>query len=247
MAAAVNIQYRIASDERELAASAAQLLAGVIDDAVTARGTCMLALSGGKTPKHMYEQLIQPPWQSIPWQYVSLFWSDERFVPVWHVDSNYRMAKEAFLCRLSTQPAAIYPVNTGLPSAEAAAIDYEHTIRNAFPDSLVENDRPIFDAVLLGLGIDGHTASLFPGDQAVKESICWATVGQAPDNSHRISLTLPIINQARQVIFLVSGAEKAAIVAAIASGKSEDLPAAMVKAENVTWLLDAAAASKLDT
>ncbi len=242
----MNSEYHIAGDANELAANASQLLATLIREAVTARGSCMLALSGGKTPRLMYEKLVQPAGECIPWQHVSLFWSDERFVPDWHADSNYRMAKDALLCHLTVQPAAVYPVDTNLPSAAAAAAAYENTIRDAFPAALVANGRPVFDAVLLGLGADGHTASLFPGDQAVNENTRWAAVGRAPDHSKRISLTLPVLNQARRVIFLVAGAEKAAVVAAIARGQGEQLPAAMVKAANITWLLDAAAASMLE-
>ncbi|MDF2499496.1 MAG: pgl [Anaerosporomusa subterranea] len=241
----MSVDYHIVGDGNELAACAAELFTTVTQKAVADRGACMLALSGGKTPKLLFEKLGQPQFKSLPWQRISLFWGDERFVPEWHADSNYRMTREALLERLSVKPAAICPVNTSLPSAEAAAESYAATICEIFPDSAIENGWPIFDCILLGLGTDGHTASLFPGDLTISEKISWTAVGRAPDNSQRITLTLPVLNAARQVIFLVSGSEKAAVVAAIARGQAKKLPAAMVKTKKVTWLLDAAAASTL--
>jgi 6-phosphogluconolactonase len=245
VAAAVSVDYQIVGDENELAACAAELLNTVSRKAVADRSACSLALSGGKTPKRLFEKLSQSQFKDFPWQSVSLFWSDERFVPDWHTDSNYRMARETLLERLSVKPASICPVNTGLSSAEAAAESYAATIGEKFPASAIENGYPVFDCILLGLGTDGHTASLFPGDLAIEERSRWTAVGRAPDNSQRITLTLPILNAARRVIFLVTGQEKAAVVAAIINGQGETLPAAMVRAKRVTWLLDVLAASKL--
>lgn len=242
----MSVEYRIVGNGNELAVCAAEMLVTVAKEAVSARGTFTLALSGGKTPKLLFEKLGQPQFESLPWPSVYLFWGDERFVPDWHADSNYRMTREAILNRLPVKPAAICPVNTAFPSAEVAAKSYATTICEAFPASAIENGWPIFDCILLGIGTDGHTASLFPGDLAINEKISWTAVGRAPDNSQRITLTLPVLNAARQVIFLVSGTEKAAVVAAIARGQAKKLPAAMVETKKVTWLLDAAAASILN-
>lgn len=236
-----NKTYCIYPGPEELANAAAGLVRTIIIDAVQTRGRCNLALSGGSTPRLLYEILSRREFGDLPWESVALFWSDERYVPHEHTASNYRMAREALLDRLPVKPA-VYPVNTQLHSPKLAADHYEATMRRALtlPGA---SDWPCFDCILLGMGTDGHTASLFPGEKALQEKAAWAAVAQAPDESYRITLTLPVINAARRIIFLVAGREKTDSFTAIAGGRN-DLPAAMVQAAEVTWLLDAAAAAE---
>jgi 6-phosphogluconolactonase len=146
---------------------------------------------------------------------------------------------------MPVKPAAVCPVNTGLPSAAAAAAAYQATLGKTFAAASMRGGWPCFDCILLGVGADGHTASLFPGDSAADNRTDWAAAGRAPDYSQRITLTLPVLNAARKVLFLASGPEKAAIVAAIAAG-GVNFPAANVTAETVLWLLDAASGSGLE-
>ena len=232
-----NAIYRIYPDSKNLAAAAAGFLQDIITKSIQDKGCCYLALSGGSTPKLMFEALSRA--DNIPWELVTIFWSDERYVPHTHVSSNYRMACEALLDKLPAKPK-VFPVNTELHSPKLAADHYEATMREVFKLSKTEA-WPCFDCILLGMGADGHTASLFPGEKVLKEQKAWADVAQAPDKSYRITLTLPVINAARKVAFLVSGQEKSSTFAAIAR-KESLLPAAMVTAKEITWLLDAAAA-----
>lgn len=238
----MNREFLVYPSAIALAAEAALFVQSVIEDAVNRQGRCCLALSGGTTPRLLFEQLSQPKFHDLPWESVALFWSDERFVPESHADSNYRLAKEELLERLPVQPR-IFPVNTAVASPQVAALSYERTMRELFKQ-YGGVEWPCFDCILLGVGADGHTASLFPGDKAVQEIETWATVGQAPNKSYRITLTLPVINAAKKVIFMATGPEKAEVVGAISSGNS-CFPAAKVQAEKVIWLLDAAAAANL--
>ena len=240
----MNQDFRVFSTAEDLANAAAGLLKDIASAAVAAYGCSAIALSGGRTPKLLFEALGQSP-NGMPWESTALFWSDERFVPANHADSNYRLAKETLLDRLPIKPGSVYPVDTGLASAAAAAAAYETNLRKVFSSARQKVGWPCFDCILLGMGTDGHTASLFPGDRAVDERSSWTAVGQAPDHSLRITLTLPVLNSARHVLFLVTGQEKADMVAAIAGGTAKNLPAAMVTSENVIWLLDSTAASKL--
>lgn len=245
MASAVSPDFRVFADAESLATAAAELLSISMRSAMHKKNTYALALAGGNTPRLLYEKLGRAPYDQLPWQEVSLCWGDERFVPADDKQSNFRMAKETLLSALPTGPKSIVRVNTDLPSASHAAIDYGNKLRELFAHDSLKNGWPVFDCILLGIGADGHTASLFPGDQAVLERKRWATVGIAPNGSRRISLTLPVLNAACLVIFLVSGADKAETVAKIAAGTDDHFPAAMVKAEQVIWLCDADAAAQL--
>lgn len=239
----MNVEFRSSVNSDELAVAAAKLVQEAALAAITEKGCFTLALSGGRTPKKMFEQLVQPQFSNFPWQSVLLFWGDERFVPPEHAESNYRMARVSLLDALPVAPQAVYPVDTMYSSAVEAAEAYETTMRHVFPSEAVQNGWPCFDCILLGLGTDGHTASLFPGTAALEEGFRWASVGHAPDGSQRVTLTLPVLNAAKLAVFLVSGHEKAEIVSTIATGSGEDFPAAKVQAENVIWLLDSAAAT----
>lgn len=175
--------------------------------AIADRGMCAIALAGGSTPRALYEAMAQPPMLSaLDWSRVAFFWGDERFVPPDHPASNFRMAFDAWL-RYFPQ-SACFPMPTMGVSPEDASHQYERTLRSEL-SLRKEEDLPIFDLILLGMGDDGHTASLFPGDSALEEQARWVAPAVAPfEPAQRLTLTLPVINAARQVWFLVKGASK---------------------------------------
>lgn len=212
---------------------------------IAEKGSFVVALSGGNTPKRLYQLLASPAFtRNIPWEKVFLFWSDERFVAPDDKDSNYRMVKENLLDHIPIPVKNIFPVPIRKTAAASAAA-YEKTLRSFF-----KNKKFKFDWLLLGLGEDGHTASLFPGTAILKEHKKLVKEVWVEDKkSWRISFTLPLINKAAAVIFLVTGKEKAPVVAGIFSNrkKQSPYPAQLVKpAKGVTcWLLDKAASGKL--
>jgi 6-phosphogluconolactonase len=189
-------------------AEALPYIAGQVRRAVRERGRCDLVLSGGRTPRMVYEQLAGlDPGASAPWERVRWFWGDERFVPRDRPSSNYRMAREALLERLGPPAENVFAVPTEAASPEAAAQEYERTLRGLFPGVAF----PAFDLVLLGLGADGHTASLFPGGPECEERSRWCLASRAPQGSsvrERVTLSLPVFNAARAVAFLVTGEDK---------------------------------------
>ena len=211
---------------------------------ITERGRFIVALSGGNTPRRLYQLLATPEFShNIPWNKVFLFWSDERFVSYTDADSNYRMVKENLLDHISIPEKNIFPVPVH-DTAKKSALAYEKTI-----DRFFKNKKNIFDWLLLGIGDDGHTASLFPGTAILKEKKrlvqeVWVEQKQ----NWRISFTLPLINKAAQIIFLVAGKEKAAIVSDIVHHKKikPALPAQLVNPVkgNVCWMIDKEAAVK---
>ena len=186
-----------------------------------------VALSGGSTPKHLYSLLASPDYKNrIPWENVQLFWGDERCVPPDHPDSNFRMVQEALLSKIKIPAANIHRM-AGEREPQAAAADYEQELQKFF--NLQRGGLPRFDLILLGIGEDGHTASLFPGSDAINETQRWVvTPFVATLNSHRLSLSLPVLNNAANVWFLVTGAGKADVVKQAFSGSS-DLPAARIQ------------------
>jgi 6-phosphogluconolactonase len=243
------VTVTIVDDAPALAREAAGVLTRCARDAVSARGRCAVALSGGSTPRATYERLAEPPYRdAIAWSDLHAFWSDERHVPPTHAGSNFRMAYDAWLSRVPIPPGNIHRIRAELADARDAADDYERTLRGFF--QLETGAFPRFDLVLLGVGSDGHTASLFPGTAALCESARMAVALWAEQvSAHRVTLTLPVLNAAGDVLFLVSGAAKAAIVRACLCGSRETqlLPAQLVRppAGRVTWLLDRDAASSL--
>ena len=230
-----------------LAEEAAQALAGAAEEAVRRTGRFTLALSGGGTPERLYARLASPPFRSrIDWAWVHVFWGDERCVPPDHPDSNYRLAYESLLSKVAVPPERIYRMRGEDPDPERAAESYGRELRRVF--SLKPGERPRFDLILLGLGADGHTASLFPGSPALNETTRLAVAVHAgPVKAYRLTLTLPVLNAAARVIFLVSGEEKAeALRAALKGGASPSCPASLVRPEHgTTWLVDRAAAASL--
>jgi 6-phosphogluconolactonase len=201
-----------------------------------------ISLSGGSTPKALYKLLASDEFRGrFPWQRVSWYWGDERFVPYDDPESNYRMTREAMLARAPVPPENIHPVPTdGTP--EDAARRYERTLQEAYGASALDPGRPLFDITLLGLGPDGHTASLLPGEPVLSERKHWVAAVAHGRPEVRITMTYPAIESSRQVAFLVAGAEKAAIFAAIRAGDSQ-VPAARVRpVGELLWFVDRAAA-----
>ena len=179
--------------------------------------------------------------RSFPWTRVAWYWGDERFVPYDHPESNYGMTREAMLRKVPVPPENIHPVPTdGAP--EQAALRYERILQAAYGAAVLDRARPLFDITLLGLGTDGHTASLLPNDPVLQERQRWVAAVSHGRPEVRITMTYPLIESSRQVAFLVSGNEKAAIFSAIRSGASQ-APAALVNPiGELIWFVDRAAA-----
>jgi 6-phosphogluconolactonase len=213
------------------------------DLALGTPGPFRVSLSGGSTPKALYELLASAPFVGrFPWQGVHWYWGDERFVPYDHPDSNFRMTREAMLAKAPVPPQNIHPVPTdGDP--DAAAARYERTLQTAYGAVTLDPARPLFDLTLLGLGTDGHTASLLPGEPVLDERRRWVAAVSHGRPEVRITMTFPAIDSSRHTAFLVAGKEKAPIMAAIRGGNS-DVPAARVRPlGELVWFLDQAAAS----
>ena len=235
-------------DARELASAVAELFVGLADAAVAARGRFTVALAGGATPNTLYELLAADYRGSPSWQATHVFWGDERHVPPDHQDSNFRAAFETLLRRVAVPREHVHRIRGELPNAADAAADYELTLRRAF--ALGETGVPVFDLVLLGMGTDGHTASLFPDNAALHERDRLVLAAWVPQmRTLRVTLTLPVFNSASAVVFLVSGAEKAEALRAVLEGPDQPvrLPAQAVHPSNgqLQWFVDAAAASGL--
>lgn len=233
----------------ELAAAAADEVVHRLRDAVVARGRASLVLAGGSTPMSLYQLLAaRADDPTVPWSAVDWFWGDERTVPPEHPESNFGAAWSVWLSKLPIAPERLHRIEGELPAEEAAA-RYEREIRRAL--SLGPAELPRFDLVLLGLGTDGHTASLFPGSPALSErQRLVAAPWVAKLGSHRLTLTYPALNSARAVHFLVAGAEKAEVLAQVMRGPFQPdlLPAQGVRPERgeLHWWLDEEAAGTLD-
>jgi len=184
-----------------------------------------IALSGGSTPRRLYELLAGPPYRgAFPWERVHWFWGDERFVPHDSPESNYRMVRQAMLARVPVPAANVHPVPTEGVTPDEAALSYEQQLKDFYGASSLEPDRPLFDVTFLGLGPEGHIASLFPGTAILKERTRWvgSVIGAKPEP--RITLTYPALESSREVAFLVTGAAKRAVLEQLLRGNPE-LPA----------------------
>jgi 6-phosphogluconolactonase len=183
-----------------------------------------LGLSGGSTPKRAYEMLADFD-ASLDWRKIHLFWGDERFVPPDHRDSNFRMAREALIDHVPIPAEQVHPIPTVSGSPEQVAALYEATLQDFYGSKMLDPERPLFDVALLGLGEDGHTASLFPGTKALDERDAWVTsiIGVKP--APRISLTYPALQSSRVILFVVSGTKKRDILARVLANDMT-LPAA---------------------
>ena len=202
-----------------------------------------VCLAGGSTPQRLYERLGAPEIASrFPWNRVHWFWGDERFVPHDHPDSNFRMARDAFLSRVTLPAANIHAIPTEGVSPSQAASAYEKALKAFYGRQSIVADRPLFDATLLGIGVDGHTASLFPGDPALEERLRWVVPVSGARPEPRITLTYPALNSTRDLAFLVTGSGKNEVVRRVRSGDPA-LPAARVRpAGCLHWFTDRAAA-----
>src|SRR5579862_4507932 len=224
---------RILSTPQELFAAAAEEVVKATNEAVAARGRFTIALSGGSTPKSLYNLLATNARATLPWDRMFFFWGDERHVPPDDPDSNYRMADEAMLSKVPVPPGNIFRLQAENPDADGVAAAYEQTLRKFF--QLEAGGVPRFDLILLGMGPDGHTASLFPGTAGLKERSRLVIANWVEKlKTHRLSLTLPVLNAARCVAFLVSGTDKAAVLKAVLEDDvpGEQYPSKLVKPSN---------------
>ncbi len=212
--------------------------------AIDARDIFRVALSGGSTPKQVYPLLLQPRRRdAVDWSKVEFFWGDERAVPPDHPDSNFGAAYQALIAQLpDVRPDRIHRMPAEAPDIDAAALSHESELRLAF--GARASELPAFDLIWLGMGPDGHTASLFPGTLAIEEDERWVVGNWVPSlDTWRMTLTYPILDAARYVVFAVTGADKADAVRRIRAGGS-GLPAEAVSGRRVEWIADAAAAGE---
>ncbi|HWT66811.1 MAG TPA: 6-phosphogluconolactonase [Terracidiphilus sp.] len=245
----LRIEYRVVADAAALAAQAAEEMTRAAEQAA-ARGVARIAVSGGSTPKAAFQLLADPaqPWRArMPWEKLQLFWVDERCVPPNDADSNYRMTREALLDKVPLKPEQVHRMEGEL-DPEAAAARYESLLRNAF--RLEGAETPRFDLVALGMGPDGHTASLFPHTAAIHELGRLAVANHVPQkDTWRLTLTWPVINAAASVFFLIGGADKAETVREVFTGARnvEQLPSQLIWPASgiLTLILDQAAAALL--
>ncbi len=235
-------ELRVSADSGALANDAATLLC---EAALAKPGEVRIALSGGSTPRATYETLARPPFvERFPWPRVKWFWGDERFVPPDHKDSNFRMTREAMFSHAPVPAENVHAIPTMGLTAEAAARAYEATLRKSYGADTLDPGRPLFDVCLLGLGDDGHTASLLPGEPVLEERTRWVAVVGHGRPEVRITITFPAIDSSGLIAFLVSGAGKRKILAEVRSGHS-DLPAARLRpAGRLLFLADRAAAGE---
>ncbi len=265
MAKELRIEYKVLADAAALAAQAAEEFTHAAEKAVADRGRARIAISGGSTPKAAFALLADAgkPWRSrMPWDKLELSWVDERCVPPDHADSNYRMTREAMLDHVPLKPEQVHRMEGEL-DPQVAAARYESLLRNEFRLEGAESPRlatpwtttspwgPRFDLVALGMGPDGHTASLFPHTEALHEMgrLVTANHVETVKDSWRITLTWPVINNASSVFFLIGGADKAGVLHEVFTGPCdpERLPSQLIRPSGgiLTLVLDQAAAARL--
>ncbi len=229
-----------------LSEAAAEFICSLAGERVSQSGLFTIALSGGKTPKSLYEKLAASPHAArMPWPHIHLFWGDERCVPLDHPESNFSMAFHALISKVPIPPQNVHRMPAEIEPPGDAAEAYERILWEFFGSPKEAGLTPTFDLILLGVGKDGHTASLFPGDQALEEEKRWVTAVLTPHGSPRvprITLTLPLINRARCVLFIVSGSGKREVVGSILEepdSAAQLYPAARVNPDGkVVWLID---------
>lgn len=233
----------VLSDKQSLIKRSLALVLEKLESALEERGQCSLVLSGGSTPKPLYAALAAQP---LPWERIHIFWGDERYVPPNHPDSNQGMARQVWLDQVPIPAQNIHPLPTaaGNPALDAAA--YEREIADFF--QVPAGVFPAFDLILLGMGDDGHTASLFPHTTALAVGDRLATVGNK-DGEPRLTLTVPLLNRARCTLFLVAGASKRPALAQIFAPEADSTayPARLIQPEGeLWWLLDADAGAEME-
>jgi len=250
MSSSLQINYVVEPDPAALAWRAALHFVELAEEAVAARGRARIAISGGSTPKVTFQLLANPehPFLNrMPWHGLELFWVDERTVPPDHPESNYRMTREALLDHVPLRPDQIHRIQGEL-EPEVAAAEYEYDLRRTF--RLEGAESPRFDVVTLGMGDDGHTASLFPHTDAIHEMGRLVVANKVPQkDTWRVTLTWPVINHAREVFFLIEGAAKAGVLKEVFTGPKdvERLPSQLIRPASgiLTLILDKAAAALL--
>jgi 6-phosphogluconolactonase len=240
MTIAASTESRTFENAETLAQGVAEWLCGLAQKSVGAFAVC---LSGGSTPRRLYECLAAAKISScVPWGRTHWFWGDERFVPPDHRDSNCRMARDAFLSLVPIPEGNIHPVPTEGMSPEQAAVAYEATLRRFYGADVLAPDRPLFDVTLLGIGEDGHTASLFPGRPALQEMRRWVVAVSGETSEARITLTYPALDSSRDLAFVATGQRKRDVVARAKAG-DRTIPAAIVRpVGRLHWFTDSAAA-----
>lgn len=230
---------RTALIERGLSLVLAKLQA-----AIQSRGQFTLALAGGNTPKPLYEAMST---QSLPWENIQIFWGDERYVPADHPDSNQRMARQTWLDKVNLPESNIHPMLTEAGNPQVDAERHEAELRRFF--GLSAREFPIFDVILLGIGDDGHTASLFPHTEALQVRDRLVTVGNK-DGQPRLTFTVPLINHARCVVFLVEGENKRSALKQIFAPEADEMnyPARLIQPQGeLWWLLDRSAGAEIES
>ena len=233
-------------NKEKLVAATAERVINLIGQAIQENGLCNIALAGGNTPREVYSMLAANSYRDrVDWNGLHIFWGDERMVPPEHQDSNFRMVQQTLLEHIKIPDGNVHRIR-GEITPEQAAAEYTELLHDHFRE-----DSPHFDLILLGIGEDGHTASLFPDTDAIEECERHTVAVFVPRlNTWRVTLTLPVLNAAREVIFLVSGSSKSNIIQRIMSVKqpTKDLPATMVNPENGTlhWMLDSEAAALIN-
>lgn len=234
-------KFEILSNPEALARRAADLLIAAANETAD---RFSVALSGGSTPRRLYELLARPPHRdAFPWHRTHVFWGDERFVPKADARSNYRMTHEALLSHVPIPSANVHPIPTEDTTPLDAAIGYEKTLKSFYGAAVLDPSRPLFDVMLLGLGGDGHIASLFPGSPALGERERWVIAVTEGPPEPRISLTYPPVESSCDVVFLVEGTEKRTVFERVRRG--DDLPATRLRpVGRLLWLVDKAAAGQ---
>ncbi|MCW6508700.1 6-phosphogluconolactonase [Lichenifustis flavocetrariae] len=214
-------------------------LASTKDDVFT------VCLSGGSTPRRLYERLAQSPYrEQFPWKDTHWFFGDERFVPTDHKDSNFRMVSEALFSKVPIPDGHVHRIVTERPTAEDAAADYDKALRDFYGSSHLDPNRPMFDVMFLGLGPDGHTASLIPGEPILDERNKWVASVAHGRPEARISMTYPVIESSRALAFLVTGKEKTPMLRAVRAGDTSVPAGRLVTSGDIEWFVDRDAAAE---
>jgi 6-phosphogluconolactonase len=239
----------ICADSEELAERSAEHIAAAAERSVNERGRFTLCLSGGDTPMATYALLGGRLSGSMPWDHVHVFWGDERCIPLDRPDNHFTMANQLMLSRVPIPASSVHRMHGEAADAERAAADYEAVLRDFFDPS--SGEPPAFDLVLLGMGEDGHVASLFPGSPGLAERTRWVAdhyVVKRGQRVQRLTLTMPVIAAAHDILVLVAGELKSEALAEVLEDET-DLPARQLvsEARQVHWLVDRAAAGKLRT
>lgn len=240
-------EIRTHSSLEDLSRAAAECICEIAEEAIKERGIFTFVLSGGTTPRLLYEELAKEPYASrVDWQHTHLFWGDERCVPSDNPDSNFSLALQTLISKVDVPPSNIHRIPAATGSPKPVAAEYETTLREFFQATAGSDPStsfPSFDLVLLGIGGDGHTASLFPGDAALEERTSWVVAVEGSSASPpvpRITLTFPVINEAKCVLFLVSGSNKLKVLQEILNNPhTATYPAAHVQpAGKLLWFID---------